>query len=408
MVNTRTPDGKQEHITPIDAALVAVLPQDAHPAWSTLLLDSMRRSHVPGFSIAIIAHGQLAWASGYGKCEVGQSEPITPDTIFQACSVSKPVAAVAALRLVQEGLLDLDEDINTYLISWKVPPNRTGSAGVTLRHLLSHTGGLTCCWYLGFRRGAKTPTLLHVLNGEPPARTRPVRVQLPPGTCFRYSESHFAVLQQLLTDVTSTPFPQLVQELVFGPLGMHNSSYDLSFPERRPGATATGHYLDGLPVNGKWRIFPALAASGLWTTPSDLARLIVDIQSARTGKPSKVIGKEIVGQLLSPQTPPEGRQWGLGFELKDQGEAARFRHSGDTIGFKCFVQAFCERGAGVVLMSNGDNGERVQKELLRTLAQQYGWSSSSQGGTQSTARGHGLPRRLALHTLRRYARIVHL
>ena len=120
------------------------------------------------------------------------------------------------------------------------------------------------------------------------------------------------------------------------------------------------------------------------------------------------LGKQIVGQLLSPQTPADGRQWGLGFELKGQGEAARFRHSGDSIGFKCFVQAFCERGAGVVLMSNGDNGESVQKELLHTLAQQYGWLSSSQGGTQSTARGHGLPRRLALHTLQRYARIVHL
>jgi CubicO group peptidase (beta-lactamase class C family) len=408
MMNTRTDDGKREHIAPFDGGLLALLPLDAHPAWSTLLLDCMRRCHVPGVSIAVIAHGQLVWASGYGMCEVGQSEPITPDTIFQACSVSKPVAAVTALRLVQEGLLDLDKDINTYLVSWKVQCNRTGSAGVTLRHLLSHTAGLTCCWYLGFRRGAKTPTLLQVLNGEPPAKTRPVRVQLPPGTRFRYSESHFAVLQQLLTDVTRTPFPQLVQELVFEPLGMHNSSYDLSFPERRPGAAATGHYLDGMPVNGKWRIFPALAASGLWTTPSDLARLIVDIQLARTGKPSKVLGKEIVGQLLSPHTPPDGRQWGLGFELKGQGEAARFRHSGDSIGFKCFVQAFCQREAGVVLMSNGDNGEGVQKELLYTLAQQYGWLSYSQGGTQSTVRGHGLPRRLALYTLRRYARIVQL
>src|SRR5437762_13251069 len=124
-------------------------------------------------------------------------------------------------------------------------------------------------------------TVLQVLNGEPPAKTRFVRVQIPPGTRFRYSESHFALLQQLLTDVTNTPFPDLMHALVFKPLGMRDSSYHQSFPEERFSATVTGHYFDGVPVNGKWRLFPALAASGLWTTPSDLPRLMPDIQLAR-------------------------------------------------------------------------------------------------------------------------------
>jgi len=408
MMNTRTPDGLNERLAEIECDLLPAPPLCTHPAWSASLFDWMTRYHVPGVSIAVIANSRLEWASGYGVCEVGRSELITPGTIFQACSVSKPVTAVAVLRLVQEGILDLDEDVNAYLTSWKVPPYSTRQSRVTVRHLLSHTAGLTRSWYLGFRRGAKTPTLLQVLNGEPPAKTRAVRVHSLPGTSFHYSESHFAVLQQLLTDVTSTPLPELARVLVLGPLGMRNSSYDPLFPERRFSATATGHYLDGAPVSGKWRFFPAVAASGLWSTPSDLALLVVDLQLARAGKPSKILRKEIVDQLLTHQTPPDGRQWGLGFELKGQGEATRFRHSGDNIGFKCFVQAFCERGTGIVLMSNGDNGEAVQKELLQTIAREYGWRGYPSPGAHSSHTWHALLQRLALHSLRRYAQIVHL
>jgi CubicO group peptidase (beta-lactamase class C family) len=403
MIHAKALDALREGTAHIESGL---LPLATYPVRLPQLLDCMTRCHVPGASIAVIADYRLAWAEGYGVCEVGRSELVTPDTLFQACSVSKPVTAIAALRLVQEGILDLDEDLNSSLVSWKVPTNRTGQSRVTLRHLLSHTAGLTLCWYLGFRRGTKMPTLLHVLNGEPPAQTRAVRVQIPPGSRFRYSESHFALLQQLLTDVTSIPFPDLMHTLVFEPLGMRDSSYHPSFPEERFRAIATGHYVDSVPVNGKWRIFPALAASGLWTTPSDLARLILDIQLARSGKPSKVLGKEMVDQLLSPQTPPDGREWGLGFELKGQGETARFRHSGDNIGFKCFVQGFCEGGMGAVLMSNGDNGEVMQKELFQIIAKEYGWSTSSARGVHARPKWREMPHRLALGTLRKYVRIV--
>ncbi len=405
MMHTRAPGALSQGTAHIESGSLPVLPLATHPVRPAQLLDCMARCHVPGVSIAVIADHRLEWACGYGVREVGRPELVTPDTLFQACSVSKPVTAIAALRLVQEGILGLDEDLNSYLVSWKVSTNRMGPSRVTLRHVLSHTAGLTACWYLGFRRGAKMPTLLQVLNGEPPAKTRPVRVQIPPGKRFRYSESHFAVLQQLLTDVTNTPFPDLMQALVFVPLGMCNSSYHPSFPEQR--FSATGHYFDGVPINGKWRMFPALAASGLWTTPSDLACLLLDLQLARAGKPSKVLGKEIVNQLLSPQTPPDGRQWGLGFELKGQGETARFRHSGDNIGFKCFVQGFCERGMGAVLMSNGDYGEDMHRELFQIIARQYGWPTSSVSGVPSRPTWRQWSHRLAVGTLRRYARLVH-
>ena len=399
-MHTKALHDLSEGIASIKSGLLQPLP-------SAPFLDCIVRYHVPGASIAVIADYRLVWAGGYGVCEAGRFDLVTPNTLFQACSVSKPVTAIAALRLVQEGLLNLDEDLNSYLVSWKVPTNRTGQSQVTLRHLLSHTAGLTLSWYLGFRPGSNMPTLLHVLNGEAPAKTRAVRVQIPPGTRFRYSESHFALLQQLLTDVTRTPFPDLMHTLVFEPLGMRDSSYHPSFPEQQFSTTATGHYFDGVPISGKWRIFPALAASGLWTTPFDLAQLIIDLQLARAGKPSKVLGKQSVDQLLSPQTPPDSRRWGLGFELKGQGEAARFRHSGDNIGFKCFVQGFYERGMGIVLMCNGDNGEIMHKELFQIIAKEYGWSASSPVGALSRPTWRQLPHRLAVATLRRSVRLVH-
>jgi CubicO group peptidase (beta-lactamase class C family) len=399
-MHTKALHDLSEGIASIKSGLLQPLP-------SAPFLDCMARYHVPGASIAVIADHRLAWASGYGVCEAGRSDLVTPNTLFQACSVSKPVSAIAALRLVQEGLLNLDEDLNSYLDSWKVPTNRTGQSQVTLRHLLSHTAGLTLCWYLGFRPGSNMPTLLHVLNGEAPAKTRAVRVQIPPGTRFRYSESHFALLQQLLTDLTRTPFPDLMQTLVFEPLGMRDSSYHPSFSAQQFSTTATGHYFDGVPIKGKWRIFPALAASGLWTTPFDLAQLIIDIQLARAGRPSKVLDKQSVDQLLTPQTPPDGRQWGLGFELKGQGEAARFRHTGDNIGFKCFLQGFCERGMGIILMCNADNGEIMHKELFQIIAKEYGWWTASPVGALSRPRWRQLPHRLAVGTLRRSVRLLH-
>jgi CubicO group peptidase (beta-lactamase class C family) len=407
MMHIEALDAHSECTASSESSLLPILPLAMHPVRPAELLECIARYHVPGVSIAVIADFRLVWAGGYGVCEVGRSDLVTPNTLFQACSVSKPVTAIAALRLVQEGLLNLDEDLNSYLVSWKVPTNQTGQSQVTLRHLLSHTAGLTLCWYLGFRPGSNMPTLLHVLNGEAPAKTRAVRVQIPPGTRFRYSESHFALLQQLLTDLTRTPFPDLMQTLVFEPLGMRDSSYHPPLSAQQFSTTATGHYFDGMPIKGKWRIFPALAASGLWTTPFDLAQIIIEIQLARAGWPSKVLDKRSVDQLLTPQTPPDGRQWGLGFELKGQGEAARFRHTGDNIGFKCFLQGFCERGMGIVLMCNGDNGEIMHKELFQIIAKEYGRSTTTPVGALSRPRWRQLPHHLAVGTLRRSVRLLH-
>lgn len=334
------------------------------------LAERMAYYKTPGLSFAIINHGELEWAQGYGVLQAGMPEAVSPETIFQACSISKHVAMIATLRLVQEGLLDFDEDVNHYLVSWKVPGNGSWQPRITLRHVLGHTAGLTQNWYRGFRQGEAMPTLLQVLEGQSPANTPPVRVRLIPGSQFRYSGSHYSVLQQLLIDVTGKPFPELMHELVFDPLGMRNSSYDQGYPDRRLEVAAVGHYIGGEPVHGKWHRLPEMAGAGLWTTAVDLARLACELYRAHTGKPTNILKKEVVDQALTPQVV---ESFGLGIALEGQGQSRRFGHSGDNIGYKCLSTTYIEHGMGAVVLTNADDGLWVIQELVRAIAQEYAW-----------------------------------
>jgi CubicO group peptidase (beta-lactamase class C family) len=333
------------------------------------LAASMAHFRLPGCSVAVIHAGRLNWAAGYGVVEAARPTPVTPDTLFQACSISKPVAAVAALRLVQDGRLDLDEDVNASLTAWRVPANGAWQPRVTLRQLLTHSAGLTQCWYPGYAPGAPLPTLLQTLRGEPPANTPPVRVVAIPGTQYRYSGSHYSALQQVLVDVAGQPFPALARALVFAPLGMRHSGYEPDFPARHAGTTAAGHDAAGVPLAGRWRVTPEAAGAGLWTTPADLARLLLDVQAAWRGEPARLLSRETARRMLTPHAGDRG----LGWVVMGEGDRRQFGHGGDNIGYKCALTAFTDAGRGAVVMTNGDEGQAVADGVLRAIAAVYGW-----------------------------------
>ena len=136
------------------------------------LKDRMAHFHTPGVSIAVVNDGRIEWASGFGVKEWGKPDPVTDETIFQAGSISKPIFAMAVMRLVQDGKLDLDRDVNRYLKSWKVPANESWQPRVTLRQLLSHTAGLTVHGFPGYARSEKIPTVAEILDGRPPGQHR--------------------------------------------------------------------------------------------------------------------------------------------------------------------------------------------------------------------------------------------
>jgi CubicO group peptidase (beta-lactamase class C family) len=331
---------------------------------------------VPGVSWAVIDNGEIVDQGSAGVLEAGRDDPVTDDTLFQACSISKPVAVVAMLRLVDRGLLDLDEDVNQRLTSWQIPPTGEWQPTITLRQLASHSAGLTVPGFPGYRQGAELPTAVQILDGVRPANTFGVHVDLVPGTKFRYSGGGTVVLQQLLEDVTGTPFRQLLKELVLEPLGMSSSDYAQPLPEELHHRAATAHDEFGRPVPGRWHSYPELAAAGLWTTPDDLAAFAHGVRNAYLGAPGALISEQRARELLTPQITI-GDPWdamealGLGAFLGDGGR--RFGHGGSNKGFKCYLVAYRDTGQGAAVMTNGDNGSYLVDRAIARIAASYGW-----------------------------------
>jgi len=332
--------------------------------------DRMRQLKVPGVSIAVVDSFRIAWARGYGVLEEGGANPVNTETLFQAASISKPVAALAALRLVQEGKLDLDEDVNLKMTSWQLPGNAfTVGKPVTLRRLLSHSAGLTVHGFMGYVSNTPVPTVLQVLDGKSPANSAAIRVDTTPGAMWRYSGGGYTVMQQFLVDVTGRSFPDVMRREVLQPLAMTRSTYDQPLPHHLTGNAASGHNPEGAVIKGKWYTHPEMAAAGLWTTPSDLARYAIEVQLSAAGKSNKVLKHSTAAQMLTRQTGT----WGLGPSLDGEGATASFSHGGANQGFRVYFTAFNERGQGAVIMTNSDAGSPLLSEIVRAIAEEYDW-----------------------------------
>jgi len=340
------------------------------PPVKASLADRMKVYRIPGVSLAVINNYEIEWEEGYGVREVNGGSPVTPDTLFQAASISKPVAAATALYYVEKGLLGLDEDVNMRLRSWKIPDNAwTKKSRVTLRGLLSHTAGLTVSGFPGYAQGKELPSLWQILNGVKPANTPPIKVDIEIGSRFRYSGGGYTVLQQLLIDVLGRPFPHIVRDAVLIKLDMSQSTFEQPLPQALAGVAASGHRPDGSVVPGKWHTYPEMAAAGLWTTPTDLARFVLEIMSAKDGKSDRILSSVMVEMMLTPVKD----DYGLGFTVKGSGDNFQFSHSGGNEGFRCYLMAYPKRGQGAVVMTNSDLGGDFLPELLRSLSAEYGW-----------------------------------
>jgi CubicO group peptidase (beta-lactamase class C family) len=338
------------------------------------LTERMAFYAVPGLSIAVIHGGEIVCTRGYGVRDAGAADAVTAETLFQAASISKPVTVVGALRLVEQGLLDLDADVNDALKGWKVPPVDGWQPRLTLRQLVSHSAGLTVHGFPGYPCAAALPTLQQVLDGLPPANTPPIRVDTLPGTQFRYSGGGTSIVQQLMMDVTGEAFPALMHALVLNPLGMATSSYRQPLPESHWQEAASGHRTGGGPVAGQWHIYPEMAAAGLWTTPSDLARLAIGIQRAAAGEPGGILSQAMARAALTPQIAREtGGHLGLGFMLSGSEEHRRFGHSGGNEGFRCLLTAYRDGGSGAVVMTNSDEGTPLVEEVFNAIAREFDW-----------------------------------
>ncbi|GLY03760.1 serine hydrolase domain-containing protein [Actinoplanes sp. NBRC 101535] len=329
---------------------------------------------VPGVSFAVGDLSGEVWATGFGTAGTGR--PVTAETGFAACSISKHVTAFGALRLVQQGVLDLDGDIGGHLTSWRLRDRAGRPAYATVRQLLAHTAGLSDTWYRGYPAD-QMPTLLQVLDGSGPVTTPPVRATMLPGSRFRYSGSHYTVLEQLMVDATGTSFEELMRTLVLEPLAMSGSSFDQGFPHRRPDLVAHGHHGGGVPVPGGRRTQPEKAAAGLWSTPADLIRLDLEIARAVAGE-STLLDRELADQMRTPAIPGGG--YGLGTETGE-----RWGHTGQNVGYTCFSYVWPDRGIAVAVMTNSEDGWEVLA-AVRAAADRLYAVTPVDGGTATAGR----------------------
>ncbi len=366
------PADQEAHIQRVEAKAVDLSLKPNEPPLQLSLQKLMELYKIPGFSIAVINDYKIAWAKAYGVTDAGSNTPVTTRTLFQAGSISKPVAATGALCLVEQGKLSLDEDVNQKLKSWKVPENEfTKTEKVTLRRLMSHTGGLTVHGFPGYDVDAPVPTLVQILNGEKPANTAPIRVDIVPGTQERYSGGGVTIEQQLIIDVTGKPFPEFMKANVLEKIGMTDSSYVQPLPPDWSAQTAAGTNAHGKVVHGRWHIYPEMAAAGLWTTPTDLAKFAIEIALSKRGKAIHVLSEKMTNEMLTPVK--EGAA--LGFFM-DEPNPGLFGHSGADEGFQALLTMNANTGKGLVIMTNSDRGLFAAQFVLRTAADEYHWNQA--------------------------------
>jgi CubicO group peptidase (beta-lactamase class C family) len=335
------------------------------------LAQVMQLANDPGLAVAVIDGFKIAWAKGYGFTELAGTRRVTAKTLFQAASISKPVTAMGMLALVQQGKLSLDEDVNAKLKTWKIPENEfTREQKVTLRRLASHTAGLTVSGFPGYDVDEKLPTLVQIFNGEKPANTPPIHVDVVPGTKEQYSGGGVTIEQQVMTDATGMPFATLMKQLVLDRISMKDSTYEQPLPVAWAARTATGTYTDGKPVRGRWHVYPEMAAAGLWTTPTDLAKFAIEIALSKHGRSNKVLSQRAVQEMVTAQ--PNTDDSGIGFGLPTQ-QPGVFAHNGANEGFQALLAMNADTGQGIAIMANSDNGILVAEELRRTVAKEYSW-----------------------------------
>lgn len=359
------------------AAIEAAEPGRDGELGALSLEAAMQKAGVPGLSVAVIRDFAIHWTRGYGVADVGTGAKTAPDTLFQAASISKPVAAMAVLRSVQDGRLTLDDDVNRYLASWQVPASaHTASQPVTLRGLLSHTSGADDGFgFPGYKPAAPRPTTVQILDGAPPSNVKAVLFARPPLTAYKYSGGGLTLVELLLTDVFRRPFPEILRDTVLDPIGMRDSAYEQPLSAARDARAARAHDRAGAARDVKWHVYPELAAAGLWTTAPDLARFGIELQRALQGTSSRVLRR---ATALEMATPVGVGPFAVGMEIGQEGEGWYLTHGGSNWGFRCLLVLHKLKGYGFAAMTNGDAGGAVIEELHRRVAAAYKWDSRDQ------------------------------
>ncbi|MEM6805280.1 MAG: serine hydrolase domain-containing protein [Bacteroidota bacterium] len=329
------------------------------PEDETFIQNFMEEHKIPGISIAVVTEGEISYTKAFGVADSKKGTPLTTETLFQAASISKSVAASLYMRQVQAGKISLDASINDYLSSWKLPPYKNQADQVaSVRQLLSHTGGTNMSGFLGWRQDKKRiPTLDELLEGKRVHMwEKKIKHKYVPGYQYQYSGGVYCVLEKAISELNDKDFPALIQEEVLEACGMDASFYNykkLSVEQEK--RISIGHKKNGKPVKGNYNVYPQMAAAGLWTTPSDLARFLIEIQKSLKAS-SSFLSQESAQEMITIPKLESGQisSYGLGFQLflDKENQVNGFSHSGSNWGFSCIMASHASDEKAFVVMSN--------------------------------------------------------
>ena len=360
------PLGVEQDIAAIESSLLPTFRVHGEIQPPATVEERMQEHNVPGMSVAVYIDGELAWAKGYGIADKESGRPVTTQTLFQAASISKPVASTAAHDMAEDGLLNIDEDINAYLTSWTLPASAfSETEKVTIRRITNHSAGTTVWGFPGYARSAEIPDAVGVVSGG--GNTDPILVYKTPGESWQYSGGGYTVMQIAMADVAGTAFEDILADHVLGPMGMTSSTYEQPLPEAFWDRAATGYRQNGDEVEEKWHVYPEQAAAGLWTIPTDLGRWALDIQQAYAGADATVLERETVREMLIP----EHNNHGLGPVLVAEG--TQFGHGGANEGFRSYLIAAVDGSFAVAVMTNSNSGGSLYNEFLNAIFEHYEW-----------------------------------
>ncbi len=339
------------------------------------LAERMKFYKVKGVSIAVIHNYKIEWAKGYGFANEDEKIPVTTNTLFEPGSLSKSVHALAIMQMVQEGKINLFADINQYLHTWKFPYDSVSKGRkITLLNLLSHTAGLGVHGFEGYKKGDSLPTIQQILNGTAPANSRAVRSVFEPNKKMEYSGGGTMISQILLMDVSYKNYDNYLDEHILQPLQMNNSSYTQPLPENKVSLAAIGYDSLGVALSFKYPIMVEQAACGLWTTPTDMCKFIIELQKSLMGKSNKILTQKNAELML---TPYMDERVALGFFIDDSKGYRYFSHQANNRGFSGVFYGSFKDGNGLAVFINSEN-DKIVKEIGLSIIDTYDWNGFDQ------------------------------
>ncbi len=338
---------------------------------SQSISNQMQAYKLKGLSIAVIDNFEVVWAKAYGISESENNTAATTKTVFQAGSMSKTVNALALLKWAEDKGVDLDADVNSMLKSWQVPnKNNRADRVVTLRMLLSHTAGLSVHGFGGYRKPDNLPSVLQILKGEKPANSRPVIPTILPNIEILYSGGGTTLSQLILMENTGVSYEQYVRQNILTPLGLANAFYSVELDQYGQQEVAHAHVKNGKPIKNLYNFYPESAAAGLWTNPTDLATILIDLQESLRGHKAQVLSQSAAQEMITP--PLSDGLTALGIFAYKKGDETYLYHSGSTRGFLGEYIISSTTGQGLVVMINGEDS-RIIEEIKKSVAQAYQW-----------------------------------